>query len=235
MADNYLMRCGDSRELIKNVGANSIDLLLTDPPYNIAQYSTGNIQAHWRKEVNNDLAEWDLETLRPLEWVEEFARVTKPDANVFIFTTYNMISLWHDALHEHFDRVNFFIWHKTNPIPKFRKSGFLNSCEMVVCAWNKKHRWNFTTQNEMHNLINSPICMGKERLGHPTQKPIRVLSRLIETGSNTGDIVLDPFAGVASVGAAALRLGRSYVGFEREEEYYNRAVERLENEQSGRG
>jgi site-specific DNA-methyltransferase (adenine-specific)/modification methylase len=93
------------------------------------------------------------------------------------------------------------VWHKTNPAPKFRRAGFLNSCELIVCMWNKGHTWNFTKQNEMHNFIESPICMGNERLKdpkHPTQKPVSVLKKLINIASNEGDMILDPFAGVGS-------------------------------------
>jgi site-specific DNA-methyltransferase (adenine-specific)/modification methylase len=85
----------------------------------------------------------------------------------------------------------------------------------------------------MHNFIETPICMGKERLKdpkHPTQKPIRVLQKVVKIASNKGDIVLDPFMGVGSVGVAALRLGRRFLGIEIEEKYYKAAEKRLEEE-----
>ncbi len=80
-----------------------------------------------------------------------------------------------------FNTFQYFIWHKTNPTPKFKKARFLNSCEMIVCMWNKRHTWNFGKQNEMHNFFESPICMKPERLQnpkHPTQKPIKLLKHL---------------------------------------------------------
>jgi site-specific DNA-methyltransferase (adenine-specific)/modification methylase len=132
-----------------------------------------------------------------------------------------------------FDVFQFMVWHKTNPTPKIHKVSFLNSCELMVCVWNKGHTWNFSRQNEMHNFIETPICMGKERLKdpkHPTQKPIRVLQKVVKIASNKGDIVLDPFMGVGSVGVAALRLGRRFLGIEIEEKYYKAAEKRLEEE-----
>ena len=90
--------------------------------------------------------------------------------------------------------------------------------------------WNFTNQREMHNFIESPICMGKERLTkpkHPTQKPLKVLKKLIELGTNEGSLVLDPFAGVGSTGVAALELGRRFIGIEMDEEYHRASCERL--------
>jgi site-specific DNA-methyltransferase (adenine-specific)/modification methylase len=123
------------------------------------------------------------------------------------------------------------VWHKTNPAPKFRRAGFLNSCELIVCLWNKGHTWNFTKQNEMHNFIESPICMGKERLKkpkHPTQKPVKIMKKLIEIASNEGDTILDPFSGVGSTGIAALELNRKFIGIESDEEYFKASCIRLD-------
>ena len=224
--------CGDSFDLIKEIPDHSIDLLLTDPPYNVGQYSTGNISMPWRATVNNDIADWDKKDFIPQDWADEFIRVLKPTGNLIIFTTYNQIGKWHDCLDSRFDTTQFAIWHKTNPVPKLFKAGFLNSCEMIYCCWNKKHTWNFSTQKEMHNFFEYPICMGKERLKdpkHPAQKPVALLERLITIASNEGDIVFDPFMGVGSTGVAALNIGRRFVGFEIEESYYMAALNRMNN------
>ena len=226
------IECGDSLDLIKTIPNHSIDLLLTDPPYNVGQYSTGNIHLPWRTTVNNDIAPWDNKEFVPSEWVEEFIRVLKPTGNLFIFTTYNQIGKWHSCLDDRFDTTQFAIWHKTNPIPKMYKAGFLNSCEMIFCCWNKKHVWNFSTQKEMHNFFEFPICMGKERLKnpkHPAQKPVALLERLISIASNDGDIVFDPFMGVGSTGVAALNKNRRFIGFEIDESYFEAAFNRMNN------
>ena len=101
----------DYFKFIKSIKSNSIDLILSDPPYNINKYSTGNI---------------------------------------FIFTGYNKFGSWHETFDPLFDTFQFMVWHKLNPTPKIYKSGFLNSCELIVCMWNKGHYWNFTSQDEMH-------------------------------------------------------------------------------------
>jgi site-specific DNA-methyltransferase (adenine-specific)/modification methylase len=224
---------GDSREHMKEIPNHSIDLILTDPPYNLGKYSTGNINPKWRKEINNDIAKWDKITFSPSEWLKPFKRVLKPEGNIFAFTSYNLLGKWHEVFDSEFDVFQFMVWHKTNPTPKIHKVSFLNSCELIVCVWNKGHTWNFSRQNEMHNFIETPICMGNERLKdpkHPTQKPIRVLQRIVKIASNKGDIVLDPFMGVGSVGVASLRLGRKFLGIEIEEKYYQAAKKRLEDE-----
>jgi DNA modification methylase len=222
----------DSFKKIVEVPDHSVDVILTDPPYNLAQYSTGNLKMRWRSDFNNDIAHWDNETFRPREWVQQFKRILKPTGNLFAFTSYNLFGEWHAAFDSEFDTFQFMVWHKTNPPPKLRRAGFLNSCELIICAWNKGHTWNFKKQNEMHNFIQTPLCMGRERLKnpkHPTQKPVRVLEHLLKIGSNEGDLVFDPFMGVGSAGVAAFNLNRRFVGFDRERSYVKAAGQRFED------
>lgn len=223
---------GDSRDVIKRIPDNSIDFILTDPPYNLGQHSTGNIPLPGRSAMNNDVAEWDMVDFNPEEWVEDFIRILKPTGNLFIFTSYNQIGRWYNCLDHRCDTSNFMVWHKTNPAPKIFKAGFLNSCEMVFTCWNKKHTWNFSTQKDMHNFIESPICMRPERLSdpkHPTQKPVSILKRMIEIATNAGDIVFDPFMGVGSTGVAAIELQRRFIGIELDSKYFYAAKNRIDN------
>ncbi len=230
MWTNYLLQ-GDSKELIKKIPDQFVDLILTDPPYNIGKHSTGNIPLPGRSAINNDVALWDQVDFHPEEWVDEFLRILKPTGNLFIFTSYNQLGRWYDCLDHRMDTTQFMIWHKTNPAPKIFKAGFLNSCEMIYCGWNKKHTWNFISQTEMHNFIESPICMRPERLSnpkHPAQKPTAVLKKIVTIASNEGDVVFDPFMGVGSTGVAALALQRRFIGFELDEAYFNASKERIE-------
>ena len=93
--------------------------------------------------------------------------------------------------------------------------------------WQKGHTWNFSTQKEMHNFIESPICMGKERLKHPTQKPLKILRHILKIASNENDMVLDPFMGVGSTAVACKEMNRNFTGIEVEEKYVNLAKQRL--------
>lgn len=230
-ASSYRLDRGDAFELIRTVPDGSVDLILTDPPYNIGSYSTGNIQfGGRRKDMNNDIADWDQDVVDPTALVEDFMRILKPTGNLFIFTGSNLFGKWHTLLDPVFDTFQYMAWHKTNPTPSVRKSSFLNSLELIVCCWNKGHTWNFLRQNEMHNFVEGPICMGRERLAHPTQKPLYVLERIIARASNVGDLVIDPFAGTGSTGVAALRLGRNFHGFELDQTYHAMAEQRLNRE-----
>lgn len=233
--DRFAIINDDCFSALKKIPDHSIDLILTDPPYNLAQYSTGNICFDWRSDINNDLAEWDLIPLNPKDLVDEFKRILSPKGNIFVFCSYNLIGEYHKVFDSEFDTFQFMVWHKTNPVPNFRKSSFLNSCELIIACWNKGHTWNFSSQKEMHNFIESGICMGKERVKdaegknlHPTQKPVAVLKKIIEIASNENDIVLDCFNGVGSTGEAALMLNRRYIGIEIDKVYAEATMKRLE-------
>lgn len=232
--NNCILVNWDSFEYIKTLKNWSIDLILTDPPYNLANYSTGNLKFDWRSEINNDVAKWDEKPLNPKKLVKEFKRILSPKGNIFIFCSYNLLGEYHKVFDPVFDTFQFMVWHKTNPIPNIRKSSFLNSCELIVCCWNKGHTWNFTKQNEMHNFFESGICMGKERIKdndwkniHPTQKPLKLLEHIISIASNEWDTILDCFNWVGSTWEAALKLNRKYIGIEIEKLYYDITQHRL--------
>jgi DNA modification methylase len=221
----------DSATLIKSIPNASVDLILTDPPYNLGTYSTGNIKMNWRADFNNDIAESDHDHFDPAMWLAGFQRILKPTGNIVAFTSYNQLGDWHRAFDPAFDTFQFMVWHKTNPAPKLRRAGFLNSCELIVFAWNKGHTWNFGKQNEMHNFIQAPICMGNERVKnpkHPTQKPLAVLRHILKLASNPGDLVFDPFMGVGSTDVASLELGRRFLGFDKEPAYVRASKRRFE-------
>jgi DNA modification methylase len=233
-----LLLCGPASTLLADLADQSIDLLLIDPPYNLSQYSTGNIAPDWRAPLNNDIADWDKIAFDPANYLSEFRRVLKPTGTLFAFTSYNLLGRWHATYDPAFDTFQIVVWHKTNPPPKLRRAGFLNASELIVACWNRGHTWNFTNQRDMHNFVEGPICMGKERIRdpfHPTQKPLYLLKHLIKLATNPGDVVLDCFMGVGSTGAAALELGRHFIGAEIDPAYFSRAEVRLKDVLSSRG
>ena len=100
----------DCFNLMKTIPDNCIDLILTDPPYNIAQYSTGNIFLPKRKPINNDIANWDKNSINPHNLVYDFKRILKPTGNIFIFTGYNKLGQWHEAFDKEFDTFQSFVY-----------------------------------------------------------------------------------------------------------------------------
>ena len=107
----------------------------------------------------------------PAAWLAEFRRVLKPTGTLFAFTSYNLLGRWHEVFDPAFDTFQFVVWHKTNPPPKLRRAGFLNSCELIVACWDKGHTWNFGRQRDMHNFIEAPICAGRERARIRSTRP----------------------------------------------------------------
>lgn len=224
MKNSFIL--GDALSILKKLPDNTFDLILTDPPYDIRKYSTGNIPLPGRKALNNDIAKWD-QAIPMGDYVKEFRRLIKKSGNVFIFTSYNLFGDWHKQLDPLFSTCNFMIWHKINPPPRIFKNSFLHSCEMIICAWDKGHTWNFSTQDKMHNFIESKICMKPERLNHPTQKPLSIIKHLVEIASNPEDLVMDCFAGTGTTGIASLLTNRYYYLIELDPEYYKIASQRL--------
>jgi DNA modification methylase len=219
----------DAFKELKNIKENSVHLILTDVPYNISKYSKKDVYIGDRK-LNTKIAKWDEIQFNPKLLVDDFKRILKPNGNIFIFTSYNQIGLWHKYFDKEFDTFQFMVWHKINPTPCIYKTTFLNSCELIICLWNKGHKWNFISQDKMHNFIESPICQYPERLiapKHPTQKPISVLEHIIKIASNEHDIVLDPFMGVGSTGVACKNLNRKFIGIEIDKNYFEAAQKRI--------
>ncbi len=227
----YNQSCIDG---LKNLADESVDLIFTDPPY--FQYRAQNVQGlKNHKDVETEF-EFDSfrneeEYLNFLEQVlTECYRVAKPGAAGYIWCGDDFVSY----INRMVDRVGFKFrkvihWHKTNPFPAiYTRKMFANSMELLVhFSKGTPKTWNHKHVNEMHNFIQAPICMGKERTKHKTQKPLKVCIPYIEISSNPGDLVLDPFVGSGSTAVAAKMLGRNFIGYEISKEFCDISDKRL--------
>lgn len=223
--DNSIVHA-DCLDAIKHIPDGSVGLLLADPPYDLYGKTAKPIKLKNHKSIiNYEPKTWDR--LDPTLYVSEFARVCEPTGNILIFTAHNLFGVWYELLEQYFNKTHFIVWHKTNPAPQVRKHTYLSSCELIIRAFNKGNTFNFTTQNDMHNMIQTPYCMGKERTGHETQKPLRPIKKLIEVNSNPGDLVLDPFAGSFTTAEACILTDRRFICIEKEEKYVDIGVKRI--------
>lgn len=214
-----------------------VDAVITDPPYNTANKNTKELKG--RKARSSDFGKWDyFSDDEYLDFTERWVRAIKPilknSGNLLIFSKLEYVS----DLRRIYERNGFkhhgtIIWHKTNPAPQIRKNGFLSSCEAILWATNgfddKKisYTFNFSKQNEMHNFIETPICMGHERTIHPTQKPKKVLLHLLKIFTNEKDLILDCFAGSGSLAVAANDLNRNSINIENDNDYFKIMKKRL--------
>jgi site-specific DNA-methyltransferase (adenine-specific) len=207
---------GDCREILPGL---EYDAVITDPPYGTVD-GRGKVVRRGANLVAFDPGEWDRDL--PLEWLSD---VRVPDgAWLAVFTDNKRVGdVWSAMEGAGLSVKQTFHWVKSNPPPRPRKN-FCSGVESAVCATNGPVRvWN--GGGATPNYIVEPICSARH--GHPTEKPLRVMARLIDVLTNDGDVVLDPFMGSGTTLHAAKNLGRRAIGIEVEERYCEIAAKRL--------
>ncbi|HEY7552262.1 MAG TPA: DNA methyltransferase [Hyphomicrobiaceae bacterium] len=240
---------GDCIEALRGLAAESVDLVFADPPYNL-QLERDLLRPNNTVVDGVDDA-WDkFETFADYDrftraWLAECRRVLKPDGAIWVIGSYHNIFRLGAALQDlGFWIQNDIVWRKTNPMPNFRGKRFTNAHETLVWAGRgRKARvtFNYEAMKALNDDLQMrsdwllPICSGPERLkdgagrkAHPTQKPEALLYRVLLASTNPGDLVLDPFFGTGTTGAAAKRLGRRWLGIEREAAYAAAARARID-------
>lgn len=231
------IECMDCLKYLKKIPDNYVDLVVTDPPYNVSQKENINYKD---LNVTKNFGEWDY-NFDPIPVLKELKRVLKPTGQIYVFCSTRQIPIYVSVFEKEWFFRNLLVWYKTNPPPRLSKTNFLFANEYLVYAINEKVKpgsvtFNFSKQTEMHNTFITSSLQSKERLKennkavHPTQKPLSILKRLIEISSNEGDIVLDPFMGVGSTAIAARQLGRDFLGSEINEKFVVLAERRLKDE-----
>lgn len=240
---------GDCIEVMAELPAGSVDLIFADPPYNLQlrgdlhrpdNSRVDGVTDHW--DQFSSLEAYDRFTRR---WLAAARRLLKPDGAIWVIGSYhNVFRLGAELQNQGFWILNDVIWRKSNPMPNFRGKRFTNAHETLIWA-SRDEGARYTFNYEALKALNEgvqmrsdwviPLCTGGERLkdadgakAHPTQKPEALLHRVLLATTNPGDVVLDPFFGTGTTGAVARRLGRSFIGIEREESYRRLAHERIE-------
>ncbi len=239
---------GDCIEQMNALPENSIDLIFADPPYNL-QLESGLTRPDQSKvdAVDDD---WDkFDSFAHYDdftnaWLKAARRILKPNGAIWVIGSYHNIFRVGSALQNHgFWMLNDVIWRKSNPMPNFRGTRFTNAHETLIWA-SKSQKSKVTFNYEAMKQANDdtqmrsdwlfPICTGGERLKdengdktHPTQKPEALLHRILNATTNVGDVVLDPFFGTGTTGAVAKKMGRNFIGIERDSSYINAALKRI--------
>ncbi len=240
---------GDCLEKLRSVASSSVDLVFADPPYNLQL--AGDLLRPNNTRVDGVDDAWDkFQDFAAYDafcraWLSECRRVLKPDGAIWVIGSYHNIFRLGVALQDlGFWIQNDVIWRKVNPMPNFRGKRFTNAHETLIWAGkSQKSRVTFNYESlkasnddlQMRSDWLFPICSGPERLkddggrkAHPTQKPEALLHRILIGCTNPGDVVLDPFFGTGTSGAVAKRLGRRYIGIERDADYARAARERID-------
>ena len=239
---------GDCVAQMAALPAASIDLVFADPPYNLQlkgdlkrpdDSRVDAVDDDWDKFAS--FAEYDAFTRA---WLAACRRLLKPAGTLWVIGSYHNIYRVGAILQDlGFWILNDVVWRKSNPMPNFRGRRFTNAHETLIWAAREQtSRYTFNYEalkagNEDIQVRSDwtlPLCTGEERLKdqdgtklHPTQKPEGLLARAILAASRPGDVVLDPFFGTGTTGAVAKRLGRSFIGIEREKSYARAAEQRI--------
>jgi len=226
----------------------SIDLIFADPPYNLQL--GGDLFRPDGSQVDAVDDDWDkFESYQSYDrftqaWLKEARRILKDDGTLWVIGSYhNIFRVGASLQDEGFWILNDIVWRKANPMPNFKGTRFTNAHETLIwAAKSEAARYTFNYQAmkalnddlQMRSDWTFPICSGGERLkdeeggkAHPTQKPEALLYRVLLATTKPGDVVLDPFFGTGTTGAVAKRLGRHWIGIERESKYVRVARERI--------
>lgn len=222
---------GDCIELLKSIKSKSIDLILTDPPYFISKKSYFKVGAAENKKFNTislDFGEWDKESEIDLNLLfKEYYRVLKRGGTlIFFYDIWKSSEVKEAAELNKFKQPRVCQWVKTNPTPINSSQNYLSNSIEYFFTFVKRGNPTFNS-NYDRGIYNYPICHGKERTEHPTQKPLDLFKDLIKKHSNEGDIVLDTFSGSGTTAIAALETNRRYIIIEKEEEYLNIIKDRI--------
>ncbi|PIR40210.1 MAG: hypothetical protein COV33_00980 [Candidatus Zambryskibacteria bacterium CG10_big_fil_rev_8_21_14_0_10_34_34] len=204
----------------KKIPDNSVDLLLTDPPYGISRtLNCDGQRLGTTAKLSFDFGKWDEFNH---EWFEEALKKVRGWAITFCAKK-DIGNLWNILEKNGFIAIDVLVWQKPDPVPLNGKSKFLNAWEAAVMGKRGGAHWGgYCT----HNIIKYQAPKGKTRI-HPTQKPLGLIKDLIELTTKEGDLVLDPFMGSGTTALACKQLSRNFVGFEINKEYCQMAEERL--------
>lgn len=231
---------GDCIDRMQSIPDESIDLLLTDPPYNLGLFMKHRGTNMGKLRENHfAVADWDQISIE--EWLSkmdaffgEVSRIMKKRGAAIIFMSLiKAQSIIEIAIRHGFYYKTTGIWHKTNPIPRNMNLQFVNSTEAWLYFTYGATTGTFNNEGRVeHDFVETSVVpLSEKKLGkHPTQKPLRLMRHFIRLLTNENDIVLDPFMGSGSSGVAALQLNRKFVGIELSPNYFSLAKQRIESQ-----
>ena len=248
LGDGNRLLIGDCVALMRALPAGSVDMVFADPPYNLqlkgALHRPDNSKVDAVDDAWDQIGDFAAYDSFTRAWLAEARRVLKPDGTIWVIGSYHNVFRLGASLQDlGFWVLNDVVWRKANPMPNFRGRRFTNAHEtMIWAARDQKSRYtfNYASMKALNDDIQMrsdwfiPLCTGSERIkdaegrkAHPTQKPEALLHRVIVASTKPDDVILDPFFGSGTTGAVARRLGRRFIGLERDPAYADVARKRI--------
>lgn len=217
---------GDCLEVMKLIPDGSVDAIITDPPYNIAQKN--NFTSMGRRGI--DFGEWD-KGFDLFSYIDLLPRICSKDANLVIFNDWkNVGEIAKYARDKGFEIKDMLRWEKSNPMPRNRDRRFVVDYEVAIwLTASKKSKWVFNRQSDNYDrpLFRGALVPQSEKTEHTTQKPLWLMETIIKTLTNEQQTILDPFMGSGSTGVAAVNTGRRFIGIEMDDKYFEIAEQRI--------
>lgn len=220
---------GDCIDIIKNIPNNTVDLIVTDPPYLMPNTRAGSKSELARsiQKMNDEIKQNNLTSGYDMQVLDEFVRVLKK-INIYIWSNNKQIPMYFDFfVKKHKCAYDIIIWNKSNATPLYNNK-YLTDKE--YCLYFRKGGYcQPEDYQKAKTVYYQPInAKDKKLYNHPTIKPLNIITTLIENSSKEGDLILDPFMGSGTTGEACQNLNRDFIGIEIESKYYDIARKRLE-------
>ncbi len=204
----------DCFELIKTIKTNTIDMILTDPPYGMSYVSGGRKEKH-DKIANDDNLDW-LDN-----FIKECFRVLKDNTASYFFCSYHNIDIFKRAIEKHFNVKDILVWEKNNSGMGDLTGCFAPKVEFIIFVHKGRKNIIGKRTDNIFKFKKTDNAM------HPTQKPTDLCEHMIKKFSDDGDIIFDPFMGSGTTGVSAIQSGRDFIGCEIDDKYFKIANERI--------
>ena len=234
MKYNMILYNADAYKKVKELVEFGVKVnhIITDPPYNISK--DNNFTTMKNPRVGVDFGVWDRGDFDLYSWIPEYSQLLDRNGSMIIFCSYRYISYIIDALESKTAGMivkDILIWQKSNPMPRNINRRYVQDMEFAIWAVKKSAKWIFNKPDDkpyLRAMFTTSLVSSSEKLGHPTQKSLKLMEDIVSIHTNPNDVILDPFMGSGSTGAAAIRLGRDFIGIEYEKDFFEMAKRRLE-------